>query len=481
MFIKNIKKIAPALFFIVIVNLLPSNAEDLTDKQTDFLNKLNDQLNLSKADYRSLSNSVKDTEQILSQVSEEKTTLAVQLANIQKMAAASSARVAAIQKKIIEQENFIILINEDIEIKKIALIAEKENLKNYVKALYLEEKNIFLIDNEGKLDALKLLLDDQTVAENLREYAYFEVLNAITQTMIERLNNLTRALNHQQQKLQKDRNELAILKSEFQQEEAQLLLQKNSRENLLKMTLGQEEIYAQLLEQSENEEGAVLEEIRNLNNAFIFIEEKIRTEGKDFDPAKYAGLLDARTQAYYDFQLNANIVGKGDFAWPVEPKRGISAYFREAAYKGTFGVQHNAIDLPIYQGSPVRAAADAIVYSAKDNGYGYSYIILAHSGGFRTVYGHVSSILVKNGQKVPKGSIIALSGGMPGTLGAGYMTTGPHLHFEMLKDNNYVDPLDLLDLSIFTSEQALKLPEKYRDDWQRDALFDDNPLLQKLK
>lgn len=130
--------------------------------------------------------------------------------------------------------------------------------------------------------------------------------------------------------------------------------------------------------------------------------------------------------------------------WPVESELGISAYFRDESYKARFGFEHNAIDIPVIQGSDVRAAADGIVIQSVNNGLGYNYVTIAHAGDMLTTYGHVSEILVTEGQKIGAGDIIALSGGIPGTPGAGYRTTGAHLHFEVRIGDEFADPLGFL-------------------------------------
>lgn len=137
-------------------------------------------------------------------------------------------------------------------------------------------------------------------------------------------------------------------------------------------------------------------------------------------------------------------IGHVDFEWPVEPALGISATFDDPGYRARFGFPHNAIDIPIDQGSVVQSAADGVVETVSDQGMGFNSIIIRHADGYATLYGHVTTFLVAEGDVVHAGDAIALSGGMPGTAGAGRITTGPHLHFEVLKDGVHVDPLPLL-------------------------------------
>lgn len=133
-----------------------------------------------------------------------------------------------------------------------------------------------------------------------------------------------------------------------------------------------------------------------------------------------------------------------DLAWPVDPELGISAHFDDAGYEARFGIPHQAIDIPVMQGSVVTAAADGTVVKVSDNGMGFNSLVIRHDGGFATLYGHVSEFLVEEGQEVLAGDAIALSGGRPGTKGAGRMTTGSHLHLQVLKDGEPVDPLQYL-------------------------------------
>lgn len=99
---------------------------------------------------------------------------------------------------------------------------------------------------------------------------------------------------------------------------------------------------------------------------------------------------------------------------------------------------HKGIDVANSMGTPIYAAASGIVEVARYlNGYGYA-IYIDHGNGIKTRYGHNAKLLVKEGQEVKKGDLIA-------KMGSTGNSTGPHLHFEILEDGKQVNPEQLFE------------------------------------
>lgn len=104
---------------------------------------------------------------------------------------------------------------------------------------------------------------------------------------------------------------------------------------------------------------------------------------------------------------------------------------------------HNGVDLAVPMGSPIQSIADGkIVFAGTRSGYGYT-VEVEHADGSISRYAHLSEFKAKVGESVKAGQAIALSGGARGHPGSG-TSRGPHLHFEVLKDNKAVDPMPYL-------------------------------------
>ncbi len=94
---------------------------------------------------------------------------------------------------------------------------------------------------------------------------------------------------------------------------------------------------------------------------------------------------------------------------------------------------HQGIDISASSGTNVQTTGDGIVaFSGNDRGYG-QMIAVNHGYGYKTIYAHLSKLMVHQGQKVSRGDVIALSGNTG-------VSTGPHLHYEVQKNNVKVNP-----------------------------------------
>jgi murein DD-endopeptidase MepM/ murein hydrolase activator NlpD len=121
------------------------------------------------------------------------------------------------------------------------------------------------------------------------------------------------------------------------------------------------------------------------------------------------------------------------FRWPVRGKV-ITSYGAK-----TNGKANDGINLAVPEGTPVKAAEDGVVaYSGNElKGYG-NLVLIHHSNGYVTAYAHASELLVKRGETVKRGQVIAKSG-QSGEVAS------PQLHFEIRKNSTPVDPLQFLN------------------------------------
>lgn len=123
--------------------------------------------------------------------------------------------------------------------------------------------------------------------------------------------------------------------------------------------------------------------------------------------------------------------------WPL-PGR-ITSYFgkRENPLHGGDDF-HSGIDISASSGTPVKATADGVVSFSGWSGGSGNLVVIEHGLGYSTFYAHNSSNLVKVGQQVKRGDIIAYSG-------ATGNTTGPHSHYEIWKDGRPVNPIPFIE------------------------------------
>jgi murein DD-endopeptidase MepM/ murein hydrolase activator NlpD len=108
------------------------------------------------------------------------------------------------------------------------------------------------------------------------------------------------------------------------------------------------------------------------------------------------------------------------YGWRIDPFNGNKAF-------------HEGLDFTANTGTPIRAAADGIVSSAERTPDYGNIVKIDHGAGLETRYAHASKLLVKAGERVVKGQIVA-------EVGSTGRSTGPHLHYEIRLNGNSLDP-----------------------------------------
>jgi murein DD-endopeptidase MepM/ murein hydrolase activator NlpD len=110
---------------------------------------------------------------------------------------------------------------------------------------------------------------------------------------------------------------------------------------------------------------------------------------------------------------------------------------------------HRGIDFILAEGEPVTATADGVVVNVVNDEYRGIYVTIKHDDVYSTSYSHLKSAVVKVRDRIKQKQLIGYVGS------TGKVSSGPHLHYEVLKDGKNVDPADYLPGSIGT-----RLPPK---------------------
>lgn len=128
------------------------------------------------------------------------------------------------------------------------------------------------------------------------------------------------------------------------------------------------------------------------------------------------------------------VVGTGSFTWPVPSCTYLTSRFGLRIHP-VYGTQksHTGIDIGAASGATIVAADGGTVTMAGVNGGYGNCVMIDHGNGYKTLYGHMSSIAVTNGQTVSAGDTV-------GYVGSTGVSTGPHCHFEVWSGGSRIDP-----------------------------------------
>ncbi len=401
-------RIISAILFGLLIFIGFGNAQD-TNAQT--VGDLNNQIGDKQEEISKLEQEIKAFNQQIKSKQSETTSLKNQIAILGNQLARLELDVQATQLKIEQTKLSIQSLNLQIQENEDKIADSKEKIGVILRRIYLADQ----------VSHLEALLLNESLADFFDELKRLSDIQGELQQSLTELKSLKVELENNLKSLDEQLTQEEYLKKDLLSEKSEI----DERRTAQQILLAQNELSTK---QFQGYRYQLQLEEQKLNSEIITIERQIREELKRREEA----------ERFREF-------GPARLSWPVDPSRGITAYFRDPDYPFRYLFEHSAIDVRAYQGSPLKASESGYVARVRDGGAkGYSYIMLIHNDGLATVYGHVSSIQVRTDDFVTRGQVIGLSGGAPGTPGAGPFSTGPHLHYEVRLNGIPVNPLQYL-------------------------------------
>ncbi len=373
--------------------------------KTDVLN-INDQIVAKKQQISDLNKQISASQDTISALQNSEDTLQNEIAILDNQIAKNKLDVEATQSQIDETTLELQDLDAQLSAMEKHIDSDRDMLGNLIRK----------IDREDDRSALLALFISDDLSSIFSRVKSMTDLQGDMLSTVKRLQEeKAAALSKRAERLAKN-NDLRKQKDQLEVDQIRMTDTLASKQELMDSTRNSENKYQGLISSLRSEADSVTSDITSLEDQV-----KQRIAADDRFPT-----------------------GDVILSWPVN-SRTITTTFHDPDYPFRRIMEHPGVDIgSTPQGTPVHAAAPGYILKVHDGGYGYSYVIILHADGISTVYGHLSRITATEETYVDRDDVIGYSGGMPGTRGAGPMTTGPHLHFEVRVSGIPTDPMDYL-------------------------------------
>jgi len=393
--VKSVRHIILFLLFLPIIIL--AQADSIKQKNLELINIKNEITRL-ESELKNKTKREKESLQTLENINKQKLLLSKLINNL-------IAEEKNKSKEIDETTKLISAVEDRIKFL-------KEKYSNYI---------VFVYKNRG-LSVFRFLLNTDSFNRTIKRYRYLRYISNQNKKTLDQLNESKQELALLVQQLEKERAEKEALVIQKQTEQILLSEKEKERKELIATLRKDQKMIAAEIESKRQAE--IL--IKNII-ARLIEEERIR-KAKLLEK-KPGEKISVPTYNYSSFQDFAEL--KGIMTWPVNEGKIVRKFGENKNERLKTVTLNYGIDIAVKGDQKVYAVAEGIV-SAIDwiPGYG-SIVIITHKDEFRTVYGHITNISVREGDKVSAGSVI---GNVNESL------EGNILHFEIWNERNYQNP-----------------------------------------
>lgn len=349
----------------------------------------------AKTAQEKLSDSVKKQDELKGKINDAKNQKTSTMAKKQ----ALDTEISGLQSKIDKLASQISDSNAKIANKQAELTkAQEESAKQY--SAYCDRAKMLI--ERGSVTYLEILLKAESFSDLLSRINIVKQIARYDSNRLDQLKKIEEQIAAVKKELENEKGVLVALKSENDTQMSALKTKQAQSQQLINSLTSDISSYEAALAAQEKAEAAARDEIKRL------------TQTQSSQSRVFVG---------------------GVFAWP-SVSTVITSPYGTRTHPVTGRVKrHTGVDIGAGYGTNIYAANSGTVLVAGWNSGGYgNYVVIDHGGGITTLYGHCSSLCVSKGQTVTKGQVIA-------KVGSTGMSTGPHLHFEVLKNGSTTNPM----------------------------------------
>ena len=266
------------------------------------------------------------------------------------------------------------------------------------------------MEERGTISYWSVLFKADSFTDLLSRLDFINEIMDSDQGVIDQLQQLQAEIEVKKEGLEQDKADSESAKSDLVSKKSELSQQRKTANELVKTIEHNEDEYQDTLDAIAQEEEAIQARIVKLSKELAAQQAA-------------AGMTSAAL---------------GGYIWPVGSRRITSPFGSRSSPGGVGSTNHKGVDIGgVGYGSTVSAAkAGTVIVSQYSSSYG-NYVVVAHGSGNTTLYAHMSSRSVSEGQAVSQGQALGVTGS------TGH-STGPHLHFEITENGSRINPLKYL-------------------------------------
>lgn len=386
------------------------------------------EVNKKKAE---LESQIADKEQQVSSLQQQKNDVLSAIKKLDEKHAKAQENLESLTKQIEEKNSEIEKNSEELEKAKEKEAIQYEDMKKRIQYLY----------EAGNISMISVILGADDFAEALSRTENFRQLTSYDRKQLEEYKKTCKKIENLEKDLKKEKSDLESYKQSAEEEKSNIETSISKKQ--AEISQFEAGIDAAVMAQSDLEGELAIQ-----NEILKQLKEEVQnTAGQGSSSSSSGESTNSNQNKTGQSQPEtkpetkpdsgqSDSSGSAQFTWPCPASHNVTSPFgdRNSPTAGASS-NHKGIDIGAGSGSSIVAAASGTVTVSTYSESAGNYVTIDHGNGFHTVYMHASALYVKAGQKVSAGQQIAAVGS------TGY-STGPHLHFGIMKNGVYVNPMN---------------------------------------